>query len=73
MYNKVYVRWEGHVAHMERGEACTGYWWRSLKETDHLGDLGLDGDNIKMDLQEVGCREWTGFAWLRIGTVGGHL
>ena len=31
-------------------------------------------DNIKMDLQEVGCGGvWTGFSWLRIGTVGGHL
>ena len=28
-------------------------------------------DNIKMDLQEVGV--WTGWKWLRIGTVGGHL
>jgi hypothetical protein len=30
-------------------------------------------DNIKMDLQEVGCRRWTGLIWIRIGTVGGHL
>jgi hypothetical protein len=30
-------------------------------------------DNIKMDLQEVGWRAWTGFVWLRIGTGGGHL
>jgi len=28
-------------------------------------------DNIKMDLQEVGCR--TGSSWLRIRTGGGHL
>jgi hypothetical protein len=26
-----------------------------------------------MDLQEVGCGEWTGFICLRIGTGGGHL
>jgi len=26
-------------------------------------------DNIKMDVQEVGC----GSSWLRIGTSGGHL
>jgi hypothetical protein len=25
-------------------------------------------DNIKMDLQEVGCGVWTGLTWLRIGT-----
>jgi len=31
-------------------------------------------DNIKMDLQEVGCGAWTGSIWLRIGIgVGGHL
>jgi hypothetical protein len=29
--------------------------------------------NIKMDLQEVGCGEWTGLSWLRIETGGGHL
>ena len=30
-------------------------------------------DNIKMDLQEVGCGAWTGSIWVRIGTGGGHL
>ena len=30
-------------------------------------------DNIKMDLQEVGCWVWTGSSWLRIGTGGGHF
>ena len=30
-------------------------------------------DNIKMELQEVGCGgAWTGSSWLRIGTGGGH-
>jgi hypothetical protein len=29
-------------------------------------------DNIKMDLQEVGCRAWTGLIWRRVGT-GGEL
>ena len=33
----------------------------------------LEEDNIKMDLQEVGWRAWTGFVWLRIGTGGGDL
>jgi hypothetical protein len=31
------------------------------------------GDNIKMDLQEVGWMVWTGLIWLRIGTGGGHF
>jgi hypothetical protein len=30
-------------------------------------------DNIKMDLQEVGCGVWTESSWVRIGTGGGHL
>jgi hypothetical protein len=29
-------------------------------------------DNIKMDLQEIGCGAWTELSWLRIGT-GGRL
>jgi hypothetical protein len=32
------------------GEVRTGFWWRNLEERD----LGLDGDNIKMDLKEIG-------------------
>jgi hypothetical protein len=30
-------------------------------------------DNIKADLQEVGCGKWIGLSWLRIETGGGHL
>jgi hypothetical protein len=32
-------------------------------------------DNMKMDLQEVGCggMEWIGSIWLRIWTGGGQL
>jgi len=31
-------------------------------------------DNIKMDLQKVGCGGvWTGLIWLRIWTGGGNL
>jgi hypothetical protein len=30
-------------------------------------------DNIKIDLQEVGWRAWTGVFWHRIGTGGGYL
>jgi len=39
------------------------------KETGHRWE-----DNIKMDLQEVGCGgAWTGSSWPGIGTGGGHL
>jgi hypothetical protein len=30
-------------------------------------------DGIKMDLEEIGWGVWSGFTWLRIGTVGGLL
>jgi hypothetical protein len=30
-------------------------------------------DNIKIDLQEERCQNWTELSWLRIGTDGGHL
>jgi len=30
-------------------------------------------DNMKMDLQEVGCVAWTGSRWLRIGAGGVHM
>jgi hypothetical protein len=30
-------------------------------------------DNIKMDLQKVGCGGMAGSIWLRIGTAGGDL
>jgi len=35
-----------------------------MRVRDHLEDLGVDGDNIKMELQEVGWRRhglnWSG-------------
>jgi hypothetical protein len=44
------MRWVGHVARVGRGEAYVGFWWGNPRERDHLGDPGLDEDNIKMDL-----------------------
>jgi len=49
------------------GEACstylsprvkrklhTGFWEGDVRERDHLGYLVIDGDDIKLDLQELG-------------------
>jgi len=42
-----------------------GSCWGKRRERDHWTDLRVDGvDNIRMDLQEVGCgcMEWIGLA-----------
>jgi hypothetical protein len=38
-----------------RGEAYTGFWRENLKERDHLETMRRWEDDIKTDLQEVGC------------------
>ena len=68
------TRWASHVARM--GERRDIY--RVL-----VGKLERKGplrrprrrfeDNIKVDLQEVGCGVLAASSWLRIGTSGGHL
>jgi len=68
------MRWAGHVARM--GER-RGVYRVLVGKPEGKRPLGRPRrrweDNIKMDLQEVGCGVWTGSSWLRIGTGGGHL
>ena len=46
----------------------------SLTSTCAFDILYTDyANNIKMDLQKVGCGAWTGSIWLRIGTGSGLL
>jgi hypothetical protein len=41
---------------------------------DHSEDLSVnEKDNIRMDVEEMSGKVWTGFIWLRIGTSGGLL
>jgi hypothetical protein len=40
-----------------------------LKGRNHSEDIGVDGNNIKMDLSEVGWKG-VGFIWFRMGTSG---
>jgi len=51
-----------------RGEAYSGFWWWKPEGKRPLGRprRGLD-DNIKMDLQEVGCggMDWIELTWDR--------
>jgi hypothetical protein len=36
------MRWMGHIAHMVREEAHTGFWWENLRQRDHLEDPGKE-------------------------------
>ena len=68
------MRWVGHVARM--GER-RGIYWFLVGKPEGKRPLGRPRhkweDNIKMDLQEVGCGLWTGSIWLWVGTGCGHL
>lgn len=33
------------------GSILTGFWWRSLSEAEHLGDLGVDGPVLELILR----------------------
>ena len=68
------MRWAGHVAHMGEERGVHRVLVGKLEGKRPLGRPRRRWeDNIKMDLQEVGCGGWTGWSWLRRGTGGGHL
>jgi hypothetical protein len=47
---------------------------KTLRDTDHLEDLGLDGKLIlKLNFKNRDEEAWTGLIWLRIGRAGGLL
>ena len=57
------MRWAGHVARMGEERGCIGSWWGNRRERDHWGRPRRRWvDNIRMDLQEVGCgyMDWIG-------------
>jgi len=49
----------------------TGFWLENLKELKDLEDLGMDGDNIRMDLWKYDASVRTGWIWHRKGTSVG--
>ena len=68
------MRWVGHVARMRERR---GVYRALVGKPEGNRPFGRPRhrweDNIKMDLQEVGCGVWTRSSWLRIGTGGGRL
>ena len=60
------MRWAGHVVHMGEERGCIGSWWGKPEGRRPLGRPGRRwADNIRTDLQEVGCvynMDWIGLA-----------
>jgi hypothetical protein len=55
------MKWAGHVVHMVRGGACTGFWWENMRERKHLVDPGIDGRIILRWIFrrcDVGSMDW---------------
>jgi hypothetical protein len=68
------IRWLERVVHMREKRGIYRVLVRKPEGKRPLGRPRCRWENnIKMDLQEVGCGVWTGLSWLRIGTGGRHL
>jgi hypothetical protein len=68
------MSWAGHVARMGERRGLYRLWWETLRAIHYLGDAGVDGMKIlRWIVRKWNVGAWTGFIWLRIGTVSGHL
>jgi hypothetical protein len=69
------MRWAGHVERLEEGRGVYRVLVEKPKGKRPMGRTRRRWeDNIKMDLQKVGCGGvWTGSSWHGIGTGGGYL
>jgi hypothetical protein len=68
------MRWAGRVARIGGRGTCSGFWWGSLKEGDHLRDPGADKRIIlRWISRKWDMGVWTGSSWLRRGKGGGYL
>jgi hypothetical protein len=68
------MKWTGYMAHTgERSGVSRVLVWKPEGKRP-LGRLRCRWENnIKIDLQEVGCGAWTESSWIRILTGGGQL
>jgi len=57
----------------ETGDVHTEFWWRDLMKRTTSNPRRKWEDNIKMELQEVGCECMDVRVWLRIGSGSGLL
>jgi hypothetical protein len=54
------------------GELRNAYKIETVKGRGHLGDLGIGGRLLlKWILEKWDMRMWTGFNWVKIGSIGG--
>jgi hypothetical protein len=68
------MRWAGHVACMGEGRNVYRVLVRKPEVKRPLGRPRRRWEyGVKMDLREIGWGVWSGFTWVRIGTVGGLL
>jgi hypothetical protein len=68
------MRWARHVALMGERRGAYRVLVGRPEGKKPLGRLRHRWeDNIKIDLQEVGCGTWTGLIWLRTGTGNEHV
>jgi hypothetical protein len=68
------MRWTGHVARMGEGRNVYRVLVGKPKGKRHLEDQGADGRmGSKWILGRLVGGVWSGFTWLRIGTVAGLL
>jgi hypothetical protein len=68
------MRWAGHVARIGEGRKVYRVLMGNPEGKRPPGRPRRRWkDRIGMDLKETGWGVWSGFTWLRIGTVGGLL
>jgi hypothetical protein len=62
------------VAHIGDREAGTGFWWRNLRDRDHLKDFSVDGRILlRCIFRKRDVKAWTGSTCFRIRRGGGYL